>query len=127
MSTTSPKVAAHPSKCSMPLADGWPGGEDDAVAGVLLPQVPRLHEQVESSLAAAGLDAGDTLHLRRNFQIFSGLALVKENLVDTQLVEDQAIVLLVLGLQVFEPLFPAGLLFFDGLDDVAAGRGLVDQ
>ena len=96
MSTTSPKVAAQASKWSMPrlveplgievalhrvhldhgVADRRAGGEGDAVAGVLLVQVAGLHVQVEGALAAAGLDAGDALHLGRRLQVLEVMGFV---------------------------------------------------
>ena len=127
MSTTSPKVAAQASKCSMPrllqplrveealhrvhldhrVGDRRAGGEGDAVAGVLLAQVAGLHVEVEGPLAAAGLDAGDALHLGRRFQVLEVMRLVDEDVIDAQLVEHQPVVLLVLGQQVFQPLLAA--------------------
>jgi hypothetical protein len=51
------------------IADRRAGGESDAVAGVLLVQVTGLHVHVEGAFAAAGLDAGDALHLGRRLQV----------------------------------------------------------
>ena len=91
------------------------------MAGVLLVQVAGLHVEVEGPLAAAGLDAGDAIHLGRRLQVLEVLRLVDEDVIDAQLVEHQPVVLLVLGQQVFQPLLAAGLLLLDGLDDVAVG------
>ena len=96
------------------------GGEGHAVAGMLLAQVAGFHVEVEGPLAAAGLDAGDALHLGRRLQVLEIMGLVDEDVIDAQLVEHQPVILLVLGEQVFQPLLAAGLLLLDGLDDVAA-------
>ena len=85
------------------VADRRAGGERHAVAGVLLVQVSGLHVQVEGPLAAAGLDAGDTLHLGRRLQVLEVMGLVDEDVIDSKFVKDQPIVLLVLGQQVFQP------------------------
>ena len=142
MSTTSPKVAAQPSKCSMPrllhslrVEEALHGvhldhgvgnrracGERHAVAGVLFAQVAGLHVQVKRPLAATGLDARDALHLGRRLQVLEVMRLVDEDMIDAELVEHQPVVLLVLGQQVFQPLLAAGLLLLDGLDDVACAR-----
>ena len=74
------------------------------MAGMLLVQVTRLHVHVEGPLAAAGLDAGDALHLGRRLQVLEIMRLVDEDVIDAQFVEDQAVILLVLGEQVLEPL-----------------------
>ena len=127
MSTTSPKVAAQPSKCSMPrlfkpfgieealhrveldhrVGDRRAGGEGDAVAGMLLAQVAGFHVEVEGPLAAAGLDAGDPVHLGRRLQVLEVMGLVDEDVIDAELVEDQPVVLLVLGEQILEPFLAA--------------------
>ena len=54
-------------------------------------------------------------------QVLEVVGLVDEEVIDAQLVEDQAVVLLVLGEQVLQPLLAVGLLLLDGLDDVAVG------
>ena len=122
MSTTSPKVAAQASKCSMPAAsqplgveeslhgvhfhhrvgDRRAGGEGDAVAGVLLAQVSGFHVDVEGPLGAAGLDAGDAIHLGRRLQVLEIMRLVDEDVIDAEFIEDQPVILLVLGEQVFQ-------------------------
>ena len=51
------------------VGDRRAGGEGDAVAGVLLVQVAGFHVEVEGPLAAAGLDAGDAVHLGRRLQV----------------------------------------------------------
>ena len=117
---------------TMRVADRRAGGEGDAVAGVLVVQVAALHVEVEGPLAAAGLDAGDAVHLGRRLQVLEVVGLVDEQVVHAQLVEHQAVILLVLGEQVLEPLLAGGLLLLDGLDDVALGTrrvagGAVDQ
>ena len=89
----------------------WPGCCSSQVAG--------FHVEVEGPLAAAGLDAGDALHLGRRLQVLEVMRLVDEEVIDAQLVEHQPVILLVLGQQVFQPLLAAGLLLLDGLDDVA--------
>ena len=122
MSMTSPNVAAQASKCSMPrllqplgveealhrvhldhrVADRRAGGKGHAVAGVLLVQVAGLHVHVEGPLAAAGLDAGDALHLGRRLQVLEIMGLVDEDVIDAEFVEHQPVILLVLGEQVFQ-------------------------
>ena len=89
VSTTSPKVAAQASKCSMPrlfrpvgveeslhrvhldhgVGDRRAGGKRHAVARVPLLQVAGFHIKVEGTFAAAGLDAGNPVHLGRCFQV----------------------------------------------------------
>ena len=77
----------------------WPGCCSSQVAG--------LHVEVEGPLAAAGLDAGDALHLGRRLQVLEVLGLVDEEVIDAQFVEHQPVVLLVLGQQVLQPLLAA--------------------
>ena len=103
------------------VGDRRAGGEGDAVAGVLLSQVAGLHVQVKRPFATAGLDAGDAVHLGRRLQVFEVVGLVDEDVIDAQFVEDQPVVLLVLGQQVFQLLLAGGFLLFDGLDEVAVG------
>ena len=98
------------------------GGERHAVAGVTLVQVAGLHVEVEGALGAAGLDAGDAVHLGRRLQVLEVVGLVDEQVIDAQLVEDQPVVLLVLGQQVLQPFLAFGLLLLDGLDEVAVAR-----
>ena len=138
---TSPNVAAQASKCSRPrllqplgveeslhrvhldhrVGDRRAGGERDAVAGVLLVQVAGLHVHVEGPFAAAGLDAGDALHLGRRLQVLEVMGLVDEDVIDAEFVEHQPVILLVLGEQVLQAFGPCGLLLLDGLDEVAVG------
>ena len=80
----------------MVLLIGVPVAGDHAMAGMLLMQVARLHQEVEGALAAAGLDAGHALHLGRRLQVLDS-RLVHEDVIDAELVEDQAVVLLLLG------------------------------
>ena len=101
------------------------------MAGMLLAQIAGFHVEVERPLAAAGLDAGDALHLGRRFQVLEIMRLVDEDMVDAELVEHQPVILLVLGQQVFQPLLAGGDLLLDRLDDVAVAhatcrRGIVD-
>ena len=103
------------------VGDRRPGGERHAVAGMLLAEVTRLHVDVEGPLGAAGLNAGDAVHLGRRLQVLEIMRLVDEDVIDAQFVEHQAVVLLVLGQQVFEAFFPGGLLLLDGLDEIAVG------
>ena len=86
-----------------------------------LVQVAGLHEQVEGAFGAAGLDAGDAVHLGRRLQVLEVMGLVDEDVIDAQLVEDQPIVFLVLGQQVLQAFLAFGLLLLDGLDEVAVG------
>ena len=122
VSTTSPNVAAQASKCSSPrllqslgveealhgvhldhrVGNRRAGGEGHAVAGVLLVEVTGFHVNVEGSLAAAGLDAGDALHLGRRLQVLEIMGLVDEDVIDAEFIEHQPVVFLVLGKQVFE-------------------------
>ena len=91
------------------------------MAGVLLVEVAGLHVDVEGPLAAAGLDAGDALHLGRRLQVLEIMRLVDEDVIDAKFVEHQPVILLVLGQQVLQPLLAGGLLLLDGLDEVAVG------
>ena len=150
VSMTSPNVAAHASKCFQPatpqplgieeslhgvhldhrVADGRAGGKRHAVAGMLLAQVACLHVHVEGPLAAAGLDAGDALHLGRRLQVLEVMRLVDEDVIDAELVEDQPVVFLVFGKQVFEPFGPGGFLLLDRLHQIAVGAlgsGVLNQ
>ena len=95
-------------------------------------EVAGFHVEVEGALAAAGLDAGDALHLGRRLQILEIMRLVDEDMVDAQLIEDEPVIFLVLGEQVFQPRFAFGFLLLDGLDEVAVrvgglGTGAVAQ
>ena len=112
VSTTSPKVAAQASKWSMPrstepvrievaldgihfhhgVADGRAGGEGDAVAGVLLVQEARFHVEVEGPFAAAGLNTRHPFHFGRGLEILEVVTLVNVDVVNAQLVKDQAVV-----------------------------------
>ena len=105
---------------------GRAGREADPVPLVQLAQVAGLHVEVERPLAPAGLDARHPLHLGRGFEVLEIVGLVDEEVIDPKLVEDQAVVFLVLGEELLQPLLPPGLLLLDGLDDVPVGtvRGL---
>ena len=94
-------------------------GEGHAVPGVLLVEIAAFHVEVEGALRATGLDAGDALHFRRRLQVLEIVAFIDEDVVDAQLVEDQAVILLVLGQQVFQAFLALGFLLFDGLEEVA--------
>ena len=72
----------------------WPGCCSSQVAG--------LHVHVEGPLAAAGLDAGDALHLGRRLQVLEIMGLVDEDVIDAEFVEHQPVILLVLGEQVLQ-------------------------
>ena len=63
------------------------GGEGDAVAGMLLIQVAGFHVEIESPFAAAGLDAGDALHLGRRLQVLEILRLINEDVIDAKLIK----------------------------------------
>ena len=97
------------------------GGERHAMAGMLLVEVTGFHVHVEGPLAAAGLDAGDALHLGRRLQVLEIMGLVDEDVIDAEFVEHQPVILLVLGEQVLQPFASGGLLLLDGLDEVAVG------
>ena len=81
-------------------------------------QVASLHVQVEGPLAAAGLDAGNPFHLGGGLQVLEVLGFVDEYVIDAEFVEHQAVILLVLGEQLFQPLLAAGLLLLDRLDQI---------
>ena len=51
------------------------------------------------------------------------MTFVNEDVIDTQLVEDQAIVFFLRGQQVFQPLCALGFLLLQVLDDVAVRTG----
>ncbi len=89
----------------------WPGCRSLKIAG--------LHVNVEGAFRSAGLDAGDAIHLGRRLQVLEVMGFVDEDVIDAEFVEDKAVVLLVAGKQVFEFLLAGGLLFLDGLDDIA--------
>ena len=97
------------------------GGEGHTVAGMLLAQIARLHVDVERPLAAAGLDAGDAIHLGRRLQVLEIMRFVDENVIDAEFVEHQPVILLVFGEQVLEAFASCGLLLLDGLDEIAVG------
>ena len=97
------------------------GGEGDAVALVPLFQVAGLHVQVERLFAAAGLDAGDAVHLGRRLQVLKIMRLVDEHVVDPEFVEHQPVIFLILGDEVLQAFGPCRLLLLDGLDEVAVG------
>ena len=97
------------------------GGERHAVAGVLLVEVTGFHVHVEGPLGAAGLDAGDALHLGRRLQVLEVMGLVDEDVIDAEFVEHQPVILLVLGEQVLQAFGPRRLLLLDGLDEIAVG------
>ena len=83
------------------------------MAGVPVMQIATLQEQVERPLGAAGLNAGDAVHLGRGLQVLEGVGLVDEEVVHPQFVEHEPIVLLVLGEQVLQPRLPRGLLLLE--------------
>ena len=89
--------------------------------GVLLVEVTGFHVHVEGPLRAAGLDAGDALHLGRRLQVLEIMRLVDEDMVHSKFVKNKPIILLVLGEQVFQAFASGGLLLLDGLDEVAVG------
>ena len=117
VSTTSPKVAAQASKCSMPrlckpsgsrkrwigvhldhrVGDRRAGGKRDAVAGVPLVEIPGLHVEIKRALAPPGLDAGHAVHLGRGLEVLEEVGLVDEDVIDAEFVKHEAVVLLVLG------------------------------
>jgi len=97
------------------------GGKRHAMPGVLLVEVTCLHVHVEGPFAAAGLDAGDALHLGRRLQVLEVVGLVDEDVIDAKLVKNKSIILLVLGEQVLQAFAACGLLLLDGLDEVAVG------
>ena len=70
--------------------------------GVLFAQVAGFHVDVECPFRAAGLDAGDAIHLGRRLQVLEIMRLVDEDVIDAEFVEDQPVILLVLGEQVFQ-------------------------
>ena len=109
------------------VGDRRAGGERHAVAGMLLVEIAGFHVEVEGPLAAAGLDAGDALHLGRRLQVLEIMRLVDEDVIDAQFVEHQPVVLLVLGQQILEPFRAGGLLLLDGLDEIAVGLPCVGR
>ena len=91
--------------------------------GMLQVQVTSLHVHVERSFAAAGLDAGDAFHLGRRFEVLVVLRLVDEDMVHTDLVEDDPVILLILSQQLLQLFLPARFLLLDSLDEVAMDTG----
>ena len=73
----------------------WPGCCSLQIAG--------FHVHVEGTFGAAGLDAGNAVHLGRRFQVLEIMCLIDEDVIHAQLVEDQPVIFLVLGQQVLEP------------------------
>src|SRR5215470_16178275 len=51
------------------------------------------------------------------------MTLINVDMVNAQLVEDQAVIFLLLGQQVLQTLFAPGFLFFERFDDVTVGAG----
>ena len=145
VSTTSPKVAAQASKCSMPRLCRPSGSRKRCIVYIstivfeigvpvanVTPwpacrssQIPGLHVEVEGALAAPGLDAGHAVHLGRGLQVLEEVRLVDEEVIDAELVKDEAVVLLVLGQKLLEPLLAVGFLLLDGLDDVPVAATVV--
>ena len=106
---------------TMVLEIGVPVANVTPWPAMLLVEVTGFHVHVEGPLAAAGLDAGDALHLGRRLQVLEVMRLVDEDMIDAEFVEHQPVILLVLGEQVFEAFGSRGLLLLDGLDEVAVG------
>ena len=94
------------------VADRRAGGELTPWPGCCSSQVTRLHVHVEGPFAAAGLNAGDTLHLGRRLQVLEVMRLVDEDLIDAKFIEHQPVVFLVLGEQVLEAFRPVRLSAF---------------
>ena len=69
---------------------------------------------------SAGLD-GDAAHLGWRLQILEVVGLVNKGVINTEFIEHQPVVFLILRQQVFQLLYACGLLLFDGFDDVAVG------
>src|SRR3954454_1603809 len=95
------------------------------MSSVLLVEVTGLHEKVERPLAPGGLNARDPLHLGGGLEVLEIMGLIDKQVVHPELVEDEAIVLLVLGEELLQPLLTPRLLLLDGLDDVPVLAGLV--
>ena len=89
--------------------------------GMLFVQVTGFHVDVEGPFAAAGLDAGDALHLGRRLQVLEIMRLVDEDVIHSEFIEDKPVILFVLGEQVLQAFGSGGLLFLDGLDEIAVG------
>ena len=107
------------------VRDRRAGGKGHAVAGVPLVEIPGLHVEIKRALAPPGLDAGHAVHLGRGLEILEEVRLVNEDVIDAEFVKHQAVVLLVLGQKLFEPLLAVGFLLLDGLDEVpVAARGV---
>src|SRR5205823_3651511 len=92
-----------------------------AMTWMLLMEETGFHVKIESSLAAAGLDAGNALHLGWRLQVLEVVGLVDEDVIDGQLVKDQSVILFVLGEKVLEAFAAGGLLLLDCLDEIPVG------
>jgi hypothetical protein len=107
------------------VADGGAGGEGDAVAGVFPVQEAGCHVEVKGPFTAACLNACDAFHFGWGFEILEVVTLVNEQVVNAQLVKDQAVVFFLCGQEVFEAFLTFGLLFLNGFNDVAVRTGRV--
>ena len=65
------------------------------------------------------------LHLRGRLQVLECLRFIDEQVIDAQFIEDEPIILLVLGEQLLQSYFAGGLLLLDHLDEIAVRPGRV--
>ena len=94
------------------------------MAGVPLVEIPGLHVEIKGPLAPPGLDAGHAVHLGRGLEVLEEVGLIDEEVIDAELVKHEAVVLLVLGQKLLEPLLAVGFLLLDGLDEVAVAASV---
>ncbi len=93
-----------------------------------LVEVAAFHVEIKGPFRAAGLDAGDAVHFRGDFQVLGVLRFIDEEVIDAQLVENQPVIFLVLGEQILELFFASRLLLLNGLEQIPlAAVGLVGR
>ena len=104
------------------VADRRAGGKGDSVAWMVFMEIAALHVQVESAFTSGGLNSGYPFHFGGSFEVFETHVLfTNDEVIDGQVVEHKAIILFVLGKQVFQLRLACGLLLLDGFDQVPLG------
>ena len=77
---------------------------------------PYTEPDMNSPGVPVSLDARHPLHLGGRFQVLEVMGLVDEEIIHAQLIEDQAVILLVLGQQFLQAFLAVDLLLLQGLD-----------